>query len=254
MAYTKRTRRTGRKVGYKRRSRTSTRRGGAFGLYRGTKNVAMVRSVARMYNPSRTLNPFPNSKLVRHKYVSEFTLANPGAPAIPATYQFLANSIFDPDNTGIGHQPMFHDEMAAQYKYYTVITSKIKISVAGTNSQELNYLLWVDDDSNFPTDANTAMEQHGSSNSLQRVDRRSSTLHLRASYNGPRWEKTSRTAFLADDIKKTPRNASPVVADRKWFQFYVAPLSSTVTVNTMVCKFEMYFYVLWREPVDHVGS
>lgn len=221
---------------------------GAFGMYRGTRGMGALRLA------SRRLNPFPNTKLVRHKYCDTITIPAGGAIGAASVYQFVANNIYDPDYTGVGHQPLFHDEMAAQYKYYTVLTSSIKVTFAGTNAQEANFLLWVDDDLFVPTNPNDAMEQHASTFSLNRLDRRSNTLQLRASLDVARWNKTSRAGLLADDMHKTSRNSSPDAASRKYYQIYVAPLSSSVTLSAIPCKVELFYTVLWREPVDHTGS
>lgn len=40
---------------------------------------------------------------------------------------FRANGIYDPDLTGIGHQPMGHDQWAALFNHYVVLGSKITI-------------------------------------------------------------------------------------------------------------------------------
>jgi len=40
-------------------------------------------------------------------------------------YQFRLNSLFDPDFTGTGHQPMYFDQYAALYNHYTVIGAKL---------------------------------------------------------------------------------------------------------------------------------
>lgn len=42
-----------------------------------------------------------------------------------ASYTFRANSVYDPDYTGSGHQPMGFDTWASQYNHYVVLGSKI---------------------------------------------------------------------------------------------------------------------------------
>lgn len=42
-------------------------------------------------------------------------------------YYYSCNSIYDPDYTGVGHQPMYHDWWAQQYKVYYVAYSMIKV-------------------------------------------------------------------------------------------------------------------------------
>lgn len=58
---------------------------------------------------------------------------------------FRANSIFDPDYTGVGAQPMWHDEFALLYNRYTVYASKITASfIQKSGSGESAYTnVWV---------------------------------------------------------------------------------------------------------------
>lgn len=44
----------------------------------------------------------------------------------PAFYTFAGNSLFDPDITGVGHQPLGFDQWSTFYNKYTVYGSKIK--------------------------------------------------------------------------------------------------------------------------------
>lgn len=46
-------------------------------------------------------------------------------------YLFRCNSIYDPNSTGAGHQPMGHDQYSNFYKRYTVIGSKITVRFVG---------------------------------------------------------------------------------------------------------------------------
>lgn len=53
------------------------------------------------------------------RYSQEATL-NPGVGGAAATYQFMINSLYDPDYTGTGHQPMGYDQLMGLYNRYLV--------------------------------------------------------------------------------------------------------------------------------------
>lgn len=58
---------------------------------------------------------------------------DPGVGFIGA-HVFRANSIFDPDFTGVGHQPMGHDTWATLYEHYTVVGAKITCTFYSTTT------------------------------------------------------------------------------------------------------------------------
>lgn len=247
--------RSKRRTSMKRRgARTTRRRVGAFGLYRSTRNIAAVRRAARNYaRPRRlALTPFPNSKLVRHKYCDYISIPAGGGAGVPVVYQFRANSTFDPDYTSTGHQPMFRDEMAAQYKFYTVLSSVIKVEIAGTNAQELVYALWCDDDTTINATNSEVMESHA--HSLDRLDRRNSPKRLTGWYNAAKWNKTTRSAILGDDSHKTGAGVNPGASVQKFYTLYISPLNPANTITAMTAKVQIVYYTMWREPVDHAGS
>jgi len=65
-----------------------------------------------------TLGGFPSRKTVALRYVEDFTL-NPGN-GTTAVNVFRGNSIFDPNQSGLGHQPMFFDNYSQLYSRYKV--------------------------------------------------------------------------------------------------------------------------------------
>lgn len=73
-----------------------------------------------------------DTQLVRMRY-GDIVQLNPGA-GTSATHVFSANSTFDPNKTGTGHQPLGHDEWANFYNHITVIGSKIKVTYASRGS------------------------------------------------------------------------------------------------------------------------
>lgn len=69
--------------------------------------------------------PFPDRMSVKLLYSDVKTLAL-GAGGSSQTV-FRLNSIFDPDFTGVGHQPRGHDELALMYRRYYVTGCKYEI-------------------------------------------------------------------------------------------------------------------------------
>lgn len=68
----------------------------------------------------------PDRMRVRLRYVQNLTIL-PGVPF--QDYIFRGNSAFDPDLTGIGHQPYYFDQYAAIYTKYRVHGSSIRVDV-----------------------------------------------------------------------------------------------------------------------------
>jgi len=85
----------------------------------------------KQYNKKNTrargklvLSGFPQSKLVKMRYVDCNLTLDPGAGLI-TSHVYSANSVYDPDITATGHQPMGHDQWSKIYRRYTVLSSKI---------------------------------------------------------------------------------------------------------------------------------
>lgn len=62
-------------------------------------------------------------------------------------YKFRANSLYDPDFTSTGHQPLYFDQLSALYDHYIVVRSRLKIYFASATNANLVVSLYVDDDS-----------------------------------------------------------------------------------------------------------
>ncbi len=104
-----------------------------------------------------------NSQYVKLRYC-DFIDINPGA-ATPTNFIFRANSLFDPNFSGTGHQPMNFDQWAAMYDHYTVISSKITVrywpegTTAPTGSGIMAVYLLDNSTSNTGVLATTQIEQ-----------------------------------------------------------------------------------------------
>ena len=69
-------------------------------------------------------------------YATKFTI-NPPAAGLTGAYQFTLNGLFDPDITGVGHQPVNFDQVALMFERYHVTRAEVKASVIASGSQQL---------------------------------------------------------------------------------------------------------------------
>lgn len=88
---------------------------------------------------------FPKKLLVTHRYMENISLQSIAGST--ASYQFVCNGMYDPNNTGLGHQPMFYDQCSALYNHYHVIGSKIFVRVVANSANSgCAYITLLQDD------------------------------------------------------------------------------------------------------------
>ncbi len=82
----------------------------------------------------RTRLGIPYSRVVKLKYCDWITI---DSPITIASHYFRANSLFDPDRTGAGHQPLYFDQVIVPYDHYTVTHSKIVVTYINGTADRL---------------------------------------------------------------------------------------------------------------------
>lgn len=88
------------------------------------------RSVRRV---PRTVGP-PSSMMTKLNYTN--IQSGVVGTATSYAYTFRLNSLYDPDLTGTGYQPHYHDQFSAMYTNYRVYGCKVlaKVSIASANA------------------------------------------------------------------------------------------------------------------------
>jgi len=89
------------------------------------RRATKARKVARTTSVQRNF-AVADTQVVRLRYGERIQI-NSGI-ATPGYYVFRANSLYDPNYTGTGHQPLGFDQWAAFYNHYLVLGSKIKVT------------------------------------------------------------------------------------------------------------------------------
>lgn len=75
----------------------------------------------KMTNVNRGLQPIPSRYICKMKYATTVTTDATGQ------YIFNLNSLYDPDRTGLGHQPYGFDNLALLYNRYRVISTGYRV-------------------------------------------------------------------------------------------------------------------------------
>jgi len=133
---------------------------------------------ARRIWPNRSLgngpawDPFPAKATAVMRYST--TLSLDPALGLTAPHLFRANSIYDPDFTGVGHQPYGHDTYASIYNHYNVRQSTI--TMTPTNGKDGIYGISLTDDSVVQGDYDTVRETKGTKMSVGNTGERSTVV------------------------------------------------------------------------------
>lgn len=87
-------------------------------------------------------NPMPVRKLVQFRYCDDIILSTGAAGVMCTDYQYRLNSLFDPNLTAAGHQPLGFDQMCpalyGRYKVYRCDFSLVATTPGGTSDIQLS--------------------------------------------------------------------------------------------------------------------
>lgn len=101
------------------------------------KKKGMRRGKRPITNVNRAIQPFAQRYICKMKYSDSVQVTGPGLAGL-AAFRFNLNSIFDPNQTGTGHQPYGHDTLSILYNRYRVISCKYVISAIATGGTSGN--------------------------------------------------------------------------------------------------------------------
>lgn len=106
---------------------------------RGARKTTRVGRTATMgagsIRPTIQRGPYPfgNSYLVKLVYGVNFAITTAGSSSLSASYLHRLNSLFDPDQSGTGHQPYMYDQLTSMYKRYQVYAASYRLTCTAPN-------------------------------------------------------------------------------------------------------------------------
>lgn len=143
-------RKTYKKRTYRRKTTTFRRRQRAPMRRRRYGNSKRITTACYVHRPLSG-NGLPNQLTTKLKYCSAFTLTTLGVGAL-STQAWNLNSLYDPDRTGVGHQPYLFDQIKVLYQTYLVYGCYVNIKLSPITASQAMIItaIRVNDDAASP--------------------------------------------------------------------------------------------------------
>ncbi len=205
----------------------------------------------RRFRRNRQLIP---SKTVKTFVYSDVISLNAGLAGI-AVHNFSCNGMFDPDTSGIGHQPLGFDEyLNVFYNHYTVIHCKIECMFYASGDTaatgNLTCCVGVRSATGYANDLNTLVEQ-GRTRTVQLSNADASAVkRITYQINPNRFLGVSKP--LASSNVRATHTTNP--AEQCYWLILVAPADQSSDPSTVACQVKITYRAVLTEPVLLAGS
>lgn len=191
--------------------------------------------------------PLGNRKLVRHKY-SELITLNPGIGSM-ATYTFILNSLYDPNYSSTGHQPLGFDQMTAFFSHYTVVGTSITATFLSSDTNDI--FCAIVHDSNITYDYSTT-PSIGMSHIIEAkkgpyafMSSNNDKQRLKLNWSLRKNEGITKPAqaidWTGDALNGPPQYACAHVV--------VGPADGATDIGSVNILVQMDFIALWHDPI-----
>jgi len=183
-----------------------------------------------------------------HRYVELKTITSTTGNL--SAYYFSANGMFDPNISGVGHQPLYFDQVTPLYNHYCVVSSTAKLTVVpnGGNVAPIACGLQI-------TDSTSALSVDFQTNSEQTMDAHKDTCYylgkpvtLKRTWNAKDW-------FGKDPLDNTElqgtSSANPT--EQSYFGLWLVAQDTASSVTCYVTM-EIEYTAVWKEIKDVASS
>lgn len=183
---------------------------------------------------------FPSAVVCNLRYCDTYALTITTGSL--GTQKMRWNSTFDPDQSGIGHQPLYRDTFATIYDHYAVVSAYVEVSFVNNAAFPILVGMVTDDDTSPSTDVHVLMEQaYGVHKLLPPQAGSLSTCVLRSDWD---CKKVLKIDPFGSESYKTAVGSNPTEESilSIWATTTDGVSSSSVIVNVTLVQ-----HVLWTE-------
>lgn len=192
---------------------------------------------------NRAIAPIPQRYITKHKYSTTITI-NTSVPV----YRFNLNSLWDPDQTGTGHQPYGFDQLAALFNRYRVIGCSYVISGYQANNP-IRIGAVATNDSATPSNMASLIELPRSRFTTQIPG--GARAQIKGYVDLASLTGRTRAQYMADDRYQAQNNANPQEA---LMLNVMAALLNDNSVDGCLMTVTLQYHAEWFDPIVYATS
>jgi len=201
--------------------------------------------------PKTYLQNYGVPQVSRRKLTYSTTVTLSSAASAIANQKFTGNGIYDPDVTGVGHQPYGYDQLSLIYSKYRVISAKCHVDIVnnGTQTSIQHVGVLAAKSAVFPTTALSTIYEKSRGKNMAMFGANSRD-RLKTSVSA-----STKAIWAVKDISddedfqgltgNTPIGANPV---NSWY-FHVFNQSISGTTTGVVANVVIEYYVEFFNPI-----
>lgn len=207
---------------------------------RSVRRLAVAKYIPRApTNKAYFKGPLPRKMRCRHIYQT-YVVLNAGGAGIVGNW-YSANGMYDPDISGVGHQPLGFDQMCVFYDHYIVTGAKISVRTVGTSAQNVVMVLYANDTTSPALTLNAALEQRNTK-SCRLISDQVSKLSMKL--NPCKYLGSKRKKW--DDELKGNAGANP--SEQVYFLVGVDTVDGSDAAADNVVEVKIQYVATWVEP------
>lgn len=218
--------------------------------YRRKKKVYKKKKRGYRY-PLVRKSPMPKRFLTKLRYAENGLSVNPGAGLV-AEYIFRANDVYDPNQSGVGHQPRGFDQLMPLYNHFTVLGSRITIRASNQdNNDSVNCFLTLQGEATTQTNPIDLMERQDV-RSLILGPKGAGPANGTLSYNFSAKRFFGPSQPMNDTTQRGSAAASPT--EQAYYHFGCVALDGLTDVLAIPFSVVIDYIVMFHEPNDVASS
>lgn len=189
---------------------------------------------------NRSLNPIPQRIIAKHKYATSVAATSIGSFS---QYQFNLNSTWDPDRTGVGHQPYGRDTYSQLYNRYRVVSCSYRVAAIPSNTARVIQIACVPTNSGavLPLNLAEVREQPRCKYVIQQPG--APQQYVSGFVSIPSLMGRTKAQYMADDNYQAQSSASPT--ELAILNIFAGGITDDVISETMYFNVELEMTVEW---------
>jgi len=184
---------------------------------------------------------FPKQLKITHRYTTTFNLVFSGPSFNALTLSYGVNCLYDPQLSIGGNQPLYFDQVASIYNHYTVLKSRMTLSLSSNSADGYVAGIYIDDDAtplqlllDTIVEQPSAIYKHGS--------RDNGVIYLNKT-----WDCKSVFGPSPLDNDELQGNVSANPQEIQAFTLFVRPVNGGVTSGNYDGTVVIEYDTIWHE-------